>query len=389
MKKWIVVACMLMLAACSSSETDEQTNVQAVDSQSGQNVETDASDVSLTEAEALTIAEQKLEALMDAIYNATVSYENGEESKEQPDISMHATANYIANYYTPEQFQCDGNDCDYLKLPQIMHYGYNPKIEALQDDRFTLTTLFNGVYVHEDIESYAQSVNFVLDGDTWKIDQFSNNKQDMNLQLSDVERYLQTQAFTDVRDITETTFELNGVEETAASFTDDYANQTLYVILRTGHIDADSNEFQRYYSHYEASEFAFLFDDTSYLESAIDRTNPEIDRILTVMSDTNDERLQLYDVVDYDLSLAMLETYKVLLSDTINAYAPLSESVDEYELFYSDLHSWEYMIEEFYTSQGLDHFFFVEMEPERLNEFTYLIRNQIYSMMHDETIRQQ
>ena len=387
MKKFIVFCLLLVLVGCSTDNELPSTSTEQVDEQVDGN---NAAIASLSEDEAKKISNELIDTLYENILNTSVSYDtetDTETTLEKPDISDYVTEHYLTNYYTDEP--CVTEHCTYQQYPMTNYYGWGQEIHFIDENHFQTTTIFNGHFVAEDTESYAQTVDIVKEDGTWKIDDFSFKQQNMNLNIEDIEQYLRAWSFTNVRSIEETTYHFDAKDEAVAKFMDnDFADEEqrdFYVILRTGYLFADVNELHLYFSHYLETESEYLFEDESKYLNAIDQSDPFFQQIIEQLYALDLEREQLHFIEDREKAIQLHGEYSKLLTDTFNYYVQFHETIEGINMLEQDFNSWQYLIEEHYTAQGYEFATIEDMPFQQLVEELYLIRNQIYSTMYYES----
>ena len=389
MKRILLCSALLLIAGCTNAETNSstpeaQSEIQAQDIKS----EASKNTVTLTEQQAMNISEALIENVTSTMYSGGPQYEGDEDySDEKPDLSPYATDRFIEKYFNDDLYFCEGDDCTFLKTPSPLYFGWNPTVHIVDNEHFESNAYFNGYFVSEDYESYEQTVSFVFEDGDWKVDDFSIKRNDMNLTMNDIEKYLSTQAFTSISDLTESSIVVDRVAEPAAQFVDDLTDRKFYVVLRTGYLLSDTDELNLYFPHYLATEFSFLFDDSKKLIGAIDRSAAEIDQLVNELETLDQERIALHDTYDTEAALEIHGKLIDILTRTYNYYVQFYDTTDGVNILEQSFKSWRYNVDLHYEAQGYNAIGIEDMSFDQLMEELYIVRNQIYNTMYEETQR--
>ena len=317
MKKiFLVLFFALILSACTNSDNTTPSNDRTVDS----NVST----VTLSEEEALTIAEK----VLDDLVNATYPYKIGEydlalESNDYSDVEWteiytlqqelleeYATLEFIDSNIEYNYLECE-HAC-YIHIPTSLAFAWKPTVTVTDDNHFELKGLISpDTYIIDDqLNSLEQTVYFVLQDGDWKVKKFNLTSKDMNLTVEDIEDYLKTQSFTHIdSDKVIETFEYKGREEEIVRFYDNDLQGVYVLFLRNGYVIFEGEEGLDYYDETN-HDYSIgndeellthdLFYDWSIFYDEIDTTNEKEKQFFETFNDYDQQRQTAYNAGNVD-----------------------------------------------------------------------------------------
>ena len=390
MKKLLLLAFILLLAACSN--TDDTTKPVANDTTGN----SQPGDITLTESEAITIAENIIEELNNATYPTEVGEYNlaieGEAYTEETWEKIHTLQHDMLKQFATESFiesnnllnnaECESEEC-FTELPLILHFSWKPTVNILSDNEFQSISLIPPFsFTKEDYDSYEQIVHFVLENEEWKVNKLELVKKDINLSIEDLEEFVNNQAFINIT-LENTTIDYEFLDKTEKVYTfiDNDMNARYGLIARTGYIvflegfdDTELSEGEGDYSISTQEDYVsyhLFYDWTAQIEAS---SLNNLTNFYNEANEINQQRQAAYGVANEQQLEALLEDVYTL-NEAI--YAHLYETWDAELQQNNDLAN-------FAWSQDVM-FYFDDILPEdtsnldRLNDEVIIYLNNIYS----------
>ena len=395
-KNFIFLAFFILLFGCSNSNSNDPNTV--IDSSNKQQIEN--KEFPLSTDEALTIAESLIENTTNVSYGLW-EYDGENPSEEVLLERLQRAKDYVTNDFyesnvTKVLDECLEAVCNHI-LPISPYFGCRHSIVPINEKHFQSSVLFAALNGTND-SSFRQTVDIIKDGDTWKISNFELKDEDINFQKEDeLIEYLKKQGFINIELESRSEEEVNGKMEEIFLFYDVDVERPFKIYLRTGFIqyngDESFSDLESYNSEFETDSeneelFDLLFEDQSIYIDQIDTSSNEVKEFLE-----QSQQLEQYLNKDYTEEhrefLNNLHTvYNKLLSSVYDYYSqnyPYEDGVSVLEQYFK---SWNYVRNEYFDQYNVHPFELDEADINFLIDDVWIIRNQIYRLMIDESMKE-
>ena len=347
--------------------------------------------------EAQSLAQEIIENIDSAYFNI-FGYEGEELSEEQmlerlDETKKYVTTDFFNTHLADVVKLCMEEYCPYINLPQSPYFGLRQELTPISATHYQASTVF-ATMNPEDSNSYRQTVDFRYEDGAWKIDDFSNKDEDLNLHADEIEMFLKKQTMDPVNIEYVGTSMIDGKEEQLYQFQDSYSLYPFELIARSGHFyyigedivyedwetentsgDMIGSDFDFYYS--------LLFDDHSVYKTDIDTSTKEAQQFLQRLEalEAQWQWAPPYYEEDRTSIQSLHEAYETLYQDAYHYYVNLLPTIDGINELEQHNRSFYYVRSQYFESIGVSLFSIYDESVSDIASDIEILRNQIYKIM--------